>query len=238
MRKLPLMAIVTFGLLTTLQLPGQELQAVVSDFSGKVELKQPGQAWQPVQANMVVPVGATISTGFGSRLVLSLGETRITVSPLTRMLLRDLVKSNGINTTRLELRVGKVNAVVKSAQGEKNDFTLKGPLSTASVRGTEFIYDADIDDYVEVVDSVVTLTSAIRQTVTLFPKESVSRPRAPPWPRRKRPRDRAPPRARDRTICSALRQASRGAPSSPPPPAAERRPMLFLPVACPTAPFR
>jgi len=174
MRKVLLMTCVTFGLLTSLQLPAQELQAIVSDFSGKVELKQPGQAWQPVEANMVVPVGATISTGFASRLVLSLGQTRITVRPLTRMLLRDLVRSNGTNTTRLELRVGKVNAVVKAAQGEKNDFTLKGPLSTASVRGTEFNYDANVDDFIEVVDSVVTLTSAIHQTVTLFPKESVA----------------------------------------------------------------
>jgi hypothetical protein len=127
----------------------QQQQAVVKEFSGKVEVKLPGQDWQPVQLNMSVSQGATVSTGFGSRLVLELGQTEIAVRPLTRMLLRELIKNGSTNLTSLTLRVGKVNVAVKSASGEKNDFTIRGPASTAAVRGTEFSYDVNIDDQAE-----------------------------------------------------------------------------------------
>jgi hypothetical protein len=122
-------------------LTAQQYQAVVREFAGKVEVKTADQDWQPVTLNMVIAKGATISTGFNSRLVLEMGLTRLTVNPLTRMLFEELVKKDVTNTASLVLKVGKVNASVKSAQGEKTDFTLKGPASTAAVRGTEFSYD-------------------------------------------------------------------------------------------------
>jgi len=130
-----------FAVALAVPLTAQQLQAVVREFSGKVEVKTGDNEWQPVALNMVIAKGATISTGFNSRLVLEMGLTRLTVNPLTRMLLEEFVKKDVTNTASLVLKVGKVNASVKSAQGEKTDFTLKGPASTAAVRGTEFSYD-------------------------------------------------------------------------------------------------
>jgi hypothetical protein len=118
-----------------------QAQAVVKEFSGKVEMKEPGQDWQPVTVNMMVSKGATVSTGFHSRLVLEMGQTRLTVNPLTRMLLEEIVKKEATTTTSLVLRVGKVNAAVKASEGERNEFTLKGPAATAAVRGTEFEFN-------------------------------------------------------------------------------------------------
>ena len=108
------------------------------------------QDWQPVQLHMVVPQGATVSTGFSSRFsTLELGQTEITIQPLTRMLLRELIKKGTTNITALTLRVGKINAAVKAVAGERNDFTVAGPNATAAVRGTEFNFDVNVDDHAE-----------------------------------------------------------------------------------------
>ncbi len=153
----------------------QEQQAVVKEFSGKVEVKPTGRDWRPVVANMPVSMGSTVSTGFASRLVLAIGQTQISVRPLTRMLLRELVKTGSTNTTGLTLRVGKVNVAVKAASGEKNDFSIRGPASTAAVRGTEFNYDANVDDRIDdLVDSVSVTTGITGHTLVLYPGESVN----------------------------------------------------------------
>jgi hypothetical protein len=48
----------------------------------------------------------------------------------------DLVEKEGTIKTDLYIDVGKVRAEVKTAEGLKNDFKLKSPVSTAAVRGT------------------------------------------------------------------------------------------------------
>ena len=152
----------------------QQQQAVVKEFSGKVEVKPPGGAWRPVQLNMPVAMGATVSTGFASRLVLAIGQTQISIQPLTRMVLRELIKKDTTNTTSLTLRVGKVNVVVKAASGEKNDFTIRGPASTAAVRGTEFSFDSNIDDRTGDVGGSVSVTSEITlHSSILYPGETL-----------------------------------------------------------------
>ena len=162
-------------LLSPIPALAQEQQAVVKEFSGKVEVKPPGRDWRPVVVNMPVAMGATVSTGFASRLVLELGQTHISIRPLTRMLLRELVKTGSTNTTSLTLRVGKVNVAVKAASGEKNDFTIRGPASTAAVRGTEFNYDANVDDKIDdLVGSVSVTTGTTGHTLILYPGESVN----------------------------------------------------------------
>ncbi len=160
------------GILSPITTAAQELSAVVKEFSGKVEVKQPGQSWQPVTLNMSIATGATVSTGFASRLLLALGQTEISVRPLTRMVLRELIKKESTNTTSLALRVGKVNIKVKAATGEKNDFTIAGPASTAAVRGTDFDFDVNIDDRTTVYEGVVSVTAGITgHRWTLFPGE-------------------------------------------------------------------
>ncbi len=161
-------------LLSPIAALAQAQQAVVKDFSGKVEVKPPGRDWRPVTLNLPIAPGATVSTGFASRLTLMIGQTQISVRPLTRMLLRDLVKTGTTNTTALTLRVGRVNVAVKAASGEKNDFTIRGPASTAAVRGTEFNYDANVDDEIQdLVDSVSVTSGITGHTLLLFPGESV-----------------------------------------------------------------
>jgi hypothetical protein len=116
-------------------------QAVVKEFTGKVEIKTSGADWQPVKAGMKLDTGASISTGFGSTALLDLGTSTLKVAPLTRMQLVELIARQGNVSTTLALKVGKVNADVKVAPGLKQEFTLKGPQATAAVRGTVFEFD-------------------------------------------------------------------------------------------------
>jgi hypothetical protein len=132
-------------------------QAVVKEFTGKVEIKSAGGAWQPAKAGTVLDTGASISTGFSSTALLDLGTSTLKVAPLTRMQLVELIARQGNVSTTLALKVGKVNAEVKVAPGLKQEFTLKGPQATAAVRGTVFDFDGVT---VNVVNGLVYLSNS------------------------------------------------------------------------------
>jgi hypothetical protein len=132
-------------------------QAVVKEFTGKVEIKATGGTWVPVKAGMILDTGASISTGFSSTALLDLGTSTLKVAPLTRMQLVELIARQGNVSTTLTLKVGKVNAEVKVAPGLRQDFTLKGPQATAAVRGTEFEFDGVS---VKVVNGLVYFSNA------------------------------------------------------------------------------
>jgi hypothetical protein len=133
-----------------------QAQAVVKEFTGKVEIKATGGVWEPVKTGMTLDTGASISTGFSSTALLDLGTSTLKVAPLTRMQLVELIARQGSVSTTLALKVGKVNAEVKVAAGLRQQFTLKGPQATAAVRGTEFTFDGVT---VNVVNGLVYLSN-------------------------------------------------------------------------------
>lgn len=118
-------------------------QATVREFSGKVTYQEPGGLWKPVNRGMTLPLNATISTGFRSTAVLELRDANINVAQLTRMAIEDLRESQGTVTTSVNLKVGKVQAKVRTGANLTHDFKLRSPVSTAAVRGTEFVYKVD-----------------------------------------------------------------------------------------------
>jgi len=122
-------------------LAGAQSQARVRSFSGKVEVLGARQAWVPVSVGTILALGTTISTGFNSSAVLELGSSVLMVRPLTRLRLDQLLAREKTVSTELFLQVGKIRAEVKSAEGLTQDFKIKGPVSTAAVRGTGFEYD-------------------------------------------------------------------------------------------------
>ena len=136
-------------------------QATLKESTGKVEVKDPGGAWRPAAVGTKLAMGAFISTGFSSTALLDLGTSTLTVAPLTRMQLVDLVARQGTVSTTLSLKVGKVRAEVKSTSGVRQDFTLKGPQATAAVRGTEFVFDGLT---VNVVNGVVLFSNSLGQS--------------------------------------------------------------------------
>ena len=113
--------------------------AIIKSFTGKVEIQEQGtSAWKSVTKGQKIATGAIISTGFNSNAVLDLGSSEIFIKPLTRISINELMQQGSIVKTDLNLKLGKVTADVKTTEGLKNDFTLRTPVSTAAVRGTNF----------------------------------------------------------------------------------------------------
>ena len=132
-----------------------QLKAVVKEIIGKVEIKAADGVWRPAKVGATIAKGHSISTGFDSTAVLTIGQSTLRVRPLTRMRLEDLTQAG----TSLSLSVGKVKGEVKKGGDER--FTLRGPVSTAAVRGTEFEYDGFT---VKVTNGFVTFENSLRQS--------------------------------------------------------------------------
>lgn len=114
---------------------------LVNETRGKVEYRQGQGSWQTVVVDMELPIGATISTGFGASAELLAGDATITVEALTRLTIEELIAEQGSQQTDLYLEVGRVRAEVRTGEDVQHDFQLRSAVSTAAVRGTVFEYD-------------------------------------------------------------------------------------------------
>ncbi len=149
-----------------------QLQAVIKEVSGKVEIKAPAKGWESATEGMEISKGTIISTGFKSQALLDLGSSNLYVKQLTRMSLDELAQKEGIVTTGLFLRVGKVRAQVKTTAGLQHNFTLKSPISTAAVRGTALDYTGPKLKVYGDGESAVILTNLFNQSRTVRGGES------------------------------------------------------------------
>jgi hypothetical protein len=128
--------------LATANAQAQTPQAVIREFTGTLELRAPGAAnWTPATVGQTISADTGISTGFRSTAVIALGESVITVQPLTRLTLTELSSQQNTDRVELQLAAGRVRADVRSAEGARTDFTVRSTSATASVRGTQFEFD-------------------------------------------------------------------------------------------------
>jgi hypothetical protein len=117
-------------------------EAVIREMSGTVEIKAPGSnAWVPAAPGQRLERETLISTGFKSTALLALGNSTLTVRPLTRLSLEELSESQGAERTAVFLRTGRVRAEVTPPAGRRTEFSVRSPSATASVRGTAFDFD-------------------------------------------------------------------------------------------------
>jgi hypothetical protein len=113
--------------------------AVIKDFVGKVQVRfGDSTGWVPAEIGQNIPNDTVVSTGFNSKLILDLGNSTLEILPLTRMKLEEIKESQDTISTSLFLQGGKIKADVGKVEGKTNDFTVKSPVATASVRGTSF----------------------------------------------------------------------------------------------------
>jgi hypothetical protein len=117
--------------------------AVIRGVSGTVEVKLPGSAdWVKAAVGQRIDKAAIISTGFKSTALVALGNSVLTVRPLTRLSLEELaVASSGDAQVTLNLQSGRIRADVKPPENGRVNFTVRSPTATASVRGTSFEFD-------------------------------------------------------------------------------------------------
>lgn len=116
-------------------------QAVFSEVKGKVEYKAPGGDWKGAKAGDKIEGGYVVSTGFKSSAVLVMGKTTLSLRPVTRLTLEELIRTEAGAKTQLYLLAGRVKADVPPEPGKTTEFKIKSPTATASVRGTGFETD-------------------------------------------------------------------------------------------------
>jgi hypothetical protein len=134
-------------------------EAKILEAIGTVEIKAPGSVeWLPARVGDTIAKNGAISTGFKSTARLSLGNSTITVRPLTRLSLEELTASQGAEQVELNLRAGRVRAEVnRPSNGNDVNFSVRSPSATASVRGTVFEFDGV---NLDVIDSTVELSGS------------------------------------------------------------------------------
>jgi hypothetical protein len=71
------------------------------------------------------------------------GNSTITVRPLTRLSLEEIIRSQNGEQVNLYLQTGRVRAEVNPPSGGTVNFSVRSPSVTASVRGTSFDFDTE-----------------------------------------------------------------------------------------------
>jgi hypothetical protein len=130
-------------LFLTLNVYAQET-AFFRELNGTVETKAPGSTvWINAAEGDHIGKNTLVSTGFRSAAVLVLGDSVITVRPVTRLSLEEIIRDQNGEQVNLYLHTGRVRADVKPPAGGRTDFTVRSPIATASVRGTSFEFDTE-----------------------------------------------------------------------------------------------
>jgi hypothetical protein len=118
--------------------------AFFREVSGTVEIRAPGSSvWVNAARGDSIGKDTIISTGFKSTAVISLGNSTLTVRPLTRLSLEEIIQNQDSERVNLYLQTGRVRAEVNPPSGGTVDFTVRSPSVTASVRGTSFDFDTE-----------------------------------------------------------------------------------------------
>jgi hypothetical protein len=129
-------------LLTSAVLASAQSTALVREIRGTVEIKAPGAAeWKAAVTGQTLEKTALVSTGFRSTALIAIGNSLITVRPLTRLSLEEIILNQEGEQVTLNLRAGRIRADVKPPAEGKTDFSIRTPAVTASVRGTVFDFD-------------------------------------------------------------------------------------------------
>ena len=117
-------------------------QAVIQNLAGTVEVKFTGsEIWERASLGQTLSGNTTISTGLRSTAVISVGSSTLTVRPLTRLTIVELIQLESTEKVELALQVGRVRSDVNPPPGGKVEFTVRSSSATASVRGTTFEFD-------------------------------------------------------------------------------------------------
>jgi hypothetical protein len=120
-----------------------ELTGVIQTCVGNVEVKLvPDGEWLPGRVGMILNSGSFISTSFKSSVIVVVGSANILIRPLTCLSLGDIIEQRNSDQIDLKLQAGRIRVDVKPPASRPVSFTVTSPVATASVRGTEFDFDA------------------------------------------------------------------------------------------------
>lgn len=138
-------SLATALLLALTALPLAAATVVVENQSGLVQYRAPGSTvWQTVTSGMEIAEGGTLVSGTNGSAILRAGDSSIEVDPLSRLTVRQALFTDTRETTALDMPFGRLRASVRRSQQRGTDFRVLTPISTAAVRGTEFVFDGRV----------------------------------------------------------------------------------------------
>ena len=120
----------------------QPLQGVIQQISGNVEIKLPGaESFVAAQIGDNINQNTIVSTGLKSFAIIEIGNSSITIRPITRLTLLEIHSNENIETLNVNLQSGRIRVEVNPPAGRQASFSVRSPESVASVRGTSFEFD-------------------------------------------------------------------------------------------------
>jgi hypothetical protein len=109
---------------------------------GKVEVQPSGASgWTAAATGMIIEQGTIISTGFKSGAIVQILSSRVVLRSVTRLSLEDIIARGESGEIDLSLHTGRIRAEVSPPLGSPLEFTVRSPMTVASVRGTSFEFD-------------------------------------------------------------------------------------------------
>jgi hypothetical protein len=115
---------------------------IIRELTGDVELKPDGAAsFTRASAGDAVALNTIVSTGFRSTATIAVGNSLITVRPLTRLSFAEIQSMDNTENVSLNLQTGRIRVDVEPPAGARTNFNVQSPNATASVRGTSFEFD-------------------------------------------------------------------------------------------------
>lgn len=146
MRKMIIAAfLVLTGMLLTAEENVAPLVIKAVSVQGRASYKYYDEKWQTLHEGFTLERGAAVRTGLGSTLSLSVGKSMVNLSPLTQITIEQAIKDleGGSDVSVFQSKGRTLNVVNPLIKGKRTIFTVTTPIAVASVRGTEFIVDAD-----------------------------------------------------------------------------------------------
>ncbi|MCL2721273.1 MAG: FecR family protein [Treponema sp.] len=141
-----LITMVTFGIFCQ--------NGTIRELTGDVELKQAGSSsFTAARAGDIITPNTIVSTGFRSTAVIAVGNSLITVRPLTRLSFSEIQTSQNEENVNVNLQSGRVRVEVNPPAGTRANLNVQSPSATASVRGT--VFDMDTDNMFAVEGKVI-----------------------------------------------------------------------------------
>ena len=148
------------------------LYGIIQELTGTVEIKTSGsEGFTAASIGDRLDSNTIVSTSYRSFAIIEIGNTTITVRPLSRLTLQELQLANNTEIMNVNLQSGRVRVDVKPPSGSSASFTVQSPTSVASVRGTSFEFDTR---NLYVSNGAVNFAGNRGQTVTVMPGESNS----------------------------------------------------------------
>jgi hypothetical protein len=136
-------------------------QIQVLSVDGMVRIHAADGSWTRAGEGDVLSSGMSVSTGFNASAVLAVGSSRVTVDPISFLELSELSQTETTDSATLDLSFGRVRSRVRSTDRRGTDFEVRSPVSTASVKGTDFVYDGSL---LTVFEGDVSLQNSIGQS--------------------------------------------------------------------------